>query len=101
MKRRHLLLGLPAWPLAAAAQDLVEQAEGAAVHVVAGDHVVTGAEQLHDGGGGGHAGAEGEAEGLAVVAALERRDGALERVAGGVVGAAVLEAERIHADSFE
>ena len=67
-------------------QDLVEQAERAAVDVLAADDVVAGSEQLHDRVEAAHAAREREA----VAPALERGDVALERFARRVLAARVL-----------
>src|SRR5690606_18731104 len=72
----------------APAAHALEQAEGAAVDVVHDDDVAAAVQQVEDGGGGRHAGGEGEAAG----AGFQVRRAALVGEAGGVVGAAVLEA---------
>src|SRR5207248_1848334 len=69
-------------------QDLVEEAEGAAVEVLHVDHVVARVEQEHERRLGPEAGCEGEA----VPGAFERGQALLERVARGVARARVLEA---------
>ena len=58
-------------------EDLVEQAERSAVHVLAADDVIAGAEQLHDRVEAPHAARERES----VTPVLERRDVSLERFA--------------------
>ena len=66
----------------------IEDAKGAAVDVVARDHVIARAQQLQERHRGRAARAEGESE----AAALERGDAALEHLARGVARARVLEA---------
>ncbi len=61
---------------AVAAEDLVEEPEGAAVHILGEDHVVPGVEQQHHRRGRGQAGREGET----VLRVLERREALLEVV---------------------
>ena len=73
---------------AEAGHHLVQQAEGAAVDVVAQHHVVAAGELLEDGLYRRHAGAEGHAVG----AAFERSQVGLHRIAGGVAHAGVVEA---------
>jgi hypothetical protein len=67
-------------------QQLVEEPEGAAVHVLAADDVIACPEQQHDRGDAAHAGAEREA----VAAALEGGYVALQRLARGVLAPRVL-----------
>ncbi len=74
---------------ARAAEDLVEQAEGAAVEVVAGDDVIARVEQCA---ARAVVAATPAANAKPSVAALERRQVRLEREAGRVVRARVLEA---------
>src|SRR5690606_25143869 len=69
-------------------EDLVEQAEGAAVEIVAREHVVAGRERVEE----RRLGAEAAREGEAVRAPLERGEARLERVARRVAAAGVLEA---------
>ena len=77
-------------------EHLVEEAVRAAVGVVGQHHVVTRVEQPADHGVlGGQAGGEREAP----LALLQRREGVLERGAGGVGGAAVLVAAAQPADA--
>ena len=66
--------------------DLVEDAEGAAVDVVGGEDVVPRLEQVEERVGGGQPRGEGER----VRRPLQRRQAALQRVAGGVVRPRVL-----------
>ena len=67
-------------------KDLVEQPERAAVHVLAADDVIAGAEQLHDRVEAAHAARERES----VTAVLERGDVPLERFARRILSARVL-----------
>ena len=67
-------------------QDLVEQAERAAIDILAADDVIAGAEQLHDRVEAAHAAREGEA----VPAALQRRDVPFQRFTRGILSARVL-----------
>ena len=68
------------------AENFVEQTEGAAVHVVAAQHMFAGLDQPQKRVYGGHARGEGEG----VSAAFERGEGGLQGGAGGVVGAGIL-----------
>ena len=67
-------------------EDLVEQPEGAAVHVLGADDVIACLEQLHDRVEAAHAARERES----VSAVLQRGDVPLERLARGVLSAGVL-----------
>ena len=69
----------------------VEDAEGAAVDVVAADHVVARAQRVQQRRRGGAAAREGKA----AAAALERRQARLQRRARGVAAARVVEAQRL------
>ena len=73
---------------AVADDDLVEEARGAAVDVVAADDVVAGVEHGDQRGDGGHAAGEDVAAG----SAFERGEVGFERVAGGVGDAGVFPA---------
>jgi hypothetical protein len=67
-------------------KDAVEEPEGSAVHVLAADDVVPGAEHLHD-----RVDARGAAgEGETMAPPLERGDVSLERLARGILAACVL-----------
>jgi hypothetical protein len=77
-------------------QYLVDQAEGAAVGVVGDDEMVAGAQQSAQGAvRRRHARGEGAAE----ATGFQRRQALLQRGAGGVAGAGVLEAAAQPADA--
>jgi hypothetical protein len=67
-------------------QDLVEQAERAAIDVFRADDVVTGAEQLHDRVEAPHAARKGES----MTTIFQRCDIPLESLAGGILASRVL-----------
>ncbi len=73
---------------AVADDDLVEEAGGAAVDVVAADDVIAGVEHGDEGGDGGHAAGENVAGG----SAFERGEIGFESVAGGVGDAGIFPA---------
>ena len=81
---------------AVAAHDLVEEADGAGIHVARADDVVAGAQHGHQRRDGRHAGGEGVAAG----AAFERGQRRLQPVARGVAGARVVPAA-VAADAGE